>query len=81
MPGAIWIARAATCPITGEIDKQSLQAAATRAPVPSYSDQQSFVLGRRGHGHPQEKGDSRVFVRRSEDFSGKFEATLYREAD
>ena len=69
------IARAATCPI-GEIDKHY-------KPPPSdrqfrYADQQSFTLVGAVMGI-RKQGDSRVFVQ-VEDFSGKFEAILYREA-
>jgi len=69
------IAKAATCPI-GEIDKHY------KAPPPErqfrYADQQSFTLVGAVMGI-RKQGDSRVFVQ-VEDFSGKFEAILYREA-
>jgi len=69
------IAKAATCPI-GEIDKHY------KPPPPDrqfrYADQQSFTLVGAVMGI-RKQGDSRVFVQ-VEDFSGKFEAILYREA-
>jgi len=68
------IARIATCPI-GEIDQHY------KAPPPErqfrYADQQTFTLVGAVMGI-RKQGDSRVFVQ-VEDFSGKFEATLYRE--
>jgi len=69
------IARVATCPI-GELDKHY------KAPPPDrqfrYADQQGFTLIGAVMGL-RKQGDSRVFVQ-VEDFSGKFEAILYREA-
>jgi DNA polymerase-3 subunit alpha len=69
------IARVATCPI-GEIDKHY------KPPPPErqfrYADQQTFILVGAVMGI-RKQGDSRVFVQ-VEDFSGKFEAILYREA-
>jgi len=69
------IARTATCPV-GEIDKHY------KAPAPDrqfrYADQQGFTLIGAVMGI-RKQGDSRVFVQ-VEDFSGKFEAILYREA-
>ena len=69
------IARIATCPI-GELDKHY------KAPPPDrqfrYADQQGFTLIGAVMGL-RKQGDSRVFVQ-VEDFSGKFEAILYREA-
>ncbi|HZX91315.1 MAG TPA: DNA polymerase III subunit alpha [Rudaea sp.] len=77
-PTDVWrdlIAKAATCPI-GEIDKHY------KPPPPDrqfrYADQQSFTLVGAVMGI-RKQGDSRVFVQ-VEDFSGKFEAILYREA-
>jgi DNA polymerase-3 subunit alpha len=69
------ITKIATCPI-GEIDKHH------KPPPPErqfrYADQQSFTLVGAVMGI-RKQGDSRVFVQ-VEDFSGKFEAILYREA-
>ncbi|HET7065745.1 MAG TPA: DNA polymerase III subunit alpha [Rudaea sp.] len=69
------IARVANCPI-GEIDKHY------KPPPPErqfrYADQQTFTLVGAVMGI-RKQGDSRVFVQ-VEDFSGKFEAILYREA-
>ena len=69
------IAKVATCPI-GEIDKHY------KPPPPDrqfrYADQQNFTLIGAVMGI-RKQGDSRVFVQ-VEDFSGKFEAILYREA-
>jgi len=69
------ITKIATCPI-GEIDKHH------KPPPPErqfrYADQQTFTLVGAVMGI-RKQGDSRVFVQ-VEDFSGKFEAILYREA-
>ena len=69
------IVKIASCPI-GEIDKHH------KPPPPDrqfrYADQQSFVLVGAVMGI-RKQGESRVFVQ-IEDFSGRFEAILYREA-
>jgi len=68
------IAKIATCPI-GDIDKHF------KAPPPErqyrYADQQSFTLVGAVMAL-RKQGDARVFVQ-VEDFSGRFEAILYRE--
>jgi DNA polymerase-3 subunit alpha len=69
------ITKIATCPI-GEIDKHY------KAPPPErqfrYADQQTFILVGAVMGI-RKQGDSRVFIQ-VEDFSGRFEVILYREA-
>src|SRR5262249_18565122 len=77
-PTDLWrelIARIASCSI-GEIDKHY------KPPAPDrqfrYADQQSFTLVGAVMGL-RKQGDSRVFVQ-VEDYSGRFEAVLYREA-
>jgi DNA polymerase-3 subunit alpha len=67
--------QAATCPI-GEIDKH-YKPPPPRPSVPLRRPAELHAR-RRGHGI-RKQGDSRVFVQ-VEDFSGKFEAILYREA-
>jgi DNA polymerase-3 subunit alpha len=69
------IAKVATCPI-GEIDRHHKPPPADRQF--RYADQQAFVLVGAVMGI-RKQGDSRVFIQ-VEDFSGKFEAILYREA-